>query len=199
VIFTETAVQGAFVIDIERRADERGFFARAWCQREFEDRGLKPALAQVNFSFNVRKGCLRGMHYQARPYEEVKVVSCTRGAIYDVVVDLRHASPSYLQWSWVELTAENHRMLYVPEGCAHGFQTLADGSEVLYLMSQFHSPEHARGVRHDDRALGISWPLAVSDISDADRSWPDYEPGPDCRARPDDKPREVRFSSVPSR
>jgi dTDP-4-dehydrorhamnose 3,5-epimerase len=174
MIFTETRVQGAHVIDLERRADERGFFARLWCQREFEAQGLTARLTQVNISSNVRKGTLRGMHFQIGPHEEAKVVSCSRGAICDVVLDLRRASPTYLRWDAVELNANNRRMLYIPEGCAHGFQSLADDAELLYLMSEFYSPEHARGVRYNDPAFDIHWPLPVAAISDADRTWPDY-------------------------
>jgi dTDP-4-dehydrorhamnose 3,5-epimerase len=173
--FTQTLVSGAYVIDLEPRIDERGSFARAWCQREFEAHGLTARLAQVNVSSNVRKGTLRGMHYQVGPREEAKVVSCARGAIYDVVLDLRRDSPTYLRWDAVELTARNRRMLYIPEGCAHGFQTLAADAELLYLMSEFYSPEHACGVRYNDRAFDIRWPLAVASISDTDRTWPDYE------------------------
>jgi len=175
MIFTETRVKGAFVIDLERRTDHRGLFARVWCQHEFEARGLTARLAQVNVSFNPFKGTLRGMHLQASPHEEAKVVSCTRGAIYDVVLDLRQGSPTYLRWDAVELTDANRRMLYVHAGCAHGFQTLEDETGLLYLMSEFYSPEDARGVRYDDPAFGIRWPLAVESISDRDRAWPDYE------------------------
>ena len=181
MIFTETAVRGAYVLDLERRSDTRGFFARAWCAKEFEAHGLTPRLAQVNVSANVRKGTLRGMHYQRPPHREAKVVSCIRGAIYDVVLDLRRVSPTYLRWAAAELTAESHRMLYVPEGCAHGFQTLMDGAEVLYLMSEFYAPGHAAGVRYDDPAFAIEWPLPVACISDADRAWPDYVSRPDLR------------------
>jgi dTDP-4-dehydrorhamnose 3,5-epimerase len=178
MIFTETRVQGAYVIDLERRADDRGFFARAWCQEEFERHGLNPRVVQVNVSLNKRKGTVRGMHFQLWPFEEAKVVRCTKGAIFDVVVDLRIDSPTHSRWAAVELTAANHRMLYVPEGCAHGFQTLTDDAELLYLMSETYAPEHARGVRHDDPKFGIQWPLPVENISDADRAWPDYRPGP---------------------
>jgi dTDP-4-dehydrorhamnose 3,5-epimerase len=174
MIFTKTRVKSALVIDLERRVDERGAFARVWCQKDCEAQGLVPRLAQVNVSWNVRKGTLRGMHFQLSPHAEAKVVSCTRGAIYDVVLDLRRDSPTYLVWDAVELNAGNRRMLYIPEGCAHGFQTLEDETELLYLMSEFYSPEHARGVRHNDPAFGIRWPLPVASISEADRLWPDY-------------------------
>jgi dTDP-4-dehydrorhamnose 3,5-epimerase len=185
MFFTQIRVAGAYVLDLERRTDDRGYFARAWCQGEFESRGLTGRLAQVNVSGNARKGTVRGMHYQISPYQEAKVVSCTRGGIYDVVVDLRPESPTHRCWAAVELTAGNRRMLYVPEGCAHGYQTLADDTELLYLMSEFYSPEHARGVRYDDPAFGIEWPLAVGALSDADRSWPDYQAGLESPANVD--------------
>jgi dTDP-4-dehydrorhamnose 3,5-epimerase len=171
--FVETRVQGAFIIDLERRADQRGYFARAWCKQEFEAHGLTARITQVNVSQNAHKGTLRGMHYQAH-VPEAKVVSCTKGSIHDVVLDLRRDSPTYLLWAAVQLTAENRRMLYVPEGVAHGFQTLSDDTELLYFMSEFYVPEYARGVRYDDPAFGIVWPLQVTTISDADRAWPDY-------------------------
>jgi dTDP-4-dehydrorhamnose 3,5-epimerase len=173
--FTRTTVCMSFVIDLERRSDQRGFFARTWCQKEFQAQGLSARVVQMSMSYNARKGTLRGMHYQLHPHEETRIVSCTRGAIYDVVLDLRCDSPTYLQWAAAELTAENHRMLYIPEGCAHGFQTLADDAEVLYLMNEFYSPEHQRGVRYNDPAFNIQWPLAVGVISPADRTWPDYQ------------------------
>ncbi|MBI3408487.1 MAG: dTDP-4-dehydrorhamnose 3,5-epimerase [Planctomycetes bacterium] len=176
MIFTNTIVQGAPFIDLERRADQRGFFARAWCRREFEAQGLNARMVQVNISQNVHKGTLRGMHFQAEPHGEAKIVSCTKGAIYDVVLDVRPNSPSFLKWAAVKLDADNHRMLFIPEGCAHGFQSLTDDAEVLYLMSEYYSSEHSRGLRHDDPAFGIDWPLAVTSISDADRSWPSFDP-----------------------
>jgi dTDP-4-dehydrorhamnose 3,5-epimerase len=173
--FQQTDVEMAFLIDLERRSDSRGFFARMWCRQEFAAHGLCARLAQINLSGNLRKGTLRGMHFQRQPHGEVKVVSCTRGAIYDVVLDLRSDSPTYMRWAAVHLTAENHSMLYVPEGCAHGFQTLTDDSEVLYLMSEFHSPAHAMGVRFDDPSFDIKWPLRVESISETDLEWPDYQ------------------------
>jgi dTDP-4-dehydrorhamnose 3,5-epimerase len=176
MIFAETRVRGAFVIELERRTDERGCFARAWCQREFEAQGLVTRLVQINISHNIHRGTLRGMHFQLSPYEEAKVVSCTQGAIFDVVLDLRPNSPTYLAWAAEKLTAENRRALYIPEGCAHGFQTLMADTQVLYLMSEFYAPSHGRGVRYDDQVFGIEWPLEVACIADADRSWPDYQP-----------------------
>jgi len=159
VIFTETPLQGAYVIDLERREDERGFFARSWCQEEFAQHGLEMRLAQCNISYNAHKGTLRGMHYQAEPYPEAKVVRCTMGAIYDVIIDLRPNSGTFKQWFSVELTAANRRALFIPIGSAHGFQTLVDNTEVFYQMSESFHPECARGVRWDDPAFGIEWPI----------------------------------------
>ncbi len=170
----ETPVVGAYIVEIERRADARGFFARAWCQREFQDAGLDAGLVQVNVAFNLRAGTLRGMHFQRAPLEETKVVRCTRGAVYDVALDLRPDSPTFRRWAAAELTADNHRMLYVPRGCAHGYQTLADDSEVCYQTSQVYAPELATGVRYDDPAFEIRWPLAVTVLSEADRGWPAF-------------------------
>jgi dTDP-4-dehydrorhamnose 3,5-epimerase len=174
VIFTETGIEGAYVVDIEPREDDRGFFARAWCRREFEDAGLNADLVQINLARSYRMGTLRGMHYQGAPHAEVKLARCTRGAIYDVAVDLRPESPTFRRWFGLELTADNHRMLYVPEGFAHGYQTLTDDAEMCYQTSQFYDSASAGGVRYDDPAFGIDWPLPVSVISEADRSWPDF-------------------------
>jgi len=174
MIFTETTLRGAFLIDIERHEDERGFFARSWCRREFEAHGLNPEIAQCNVSFNVRKGTLRGMHYQIEPSEEAKLVRCTRGALCDVIVDLRPDSPSFKQHVSEVLTAENRRMLFVPEGFAHGFLTLEDATEVLYQMSEYHVPERGRGFRWNDPAFGIAWPAEVVVISERDRDYPDF-------------------------
>jgi dTDP-4-dehydrorhamnose 3,5-epimerase len=176
VRFTETKVEGAFLIEPEPIADERGFFARTWCREEFQANGLNPALAQANVSFNHRKGTLRGLHYQAAPHQEAKLVRCTRGAIWDVVVDLRPGSPSYLGWAGAELTDGNRAMLYVPEGCAHGFLTLTDAAEVAYQMSAPYAPDAARGVRWDDPAFGIEWPGEVVVINQRDASYPYLEP-----------------------
>ena len=175
MIFVETRLKGAFIIEPERIEDERGFFARTWCQHEFEARGLNARLAQCNISFNTMKGTLRGMHYQIAPHEETKLVRCTMGAIYDVIVDLRPASPTFKQWEAVELTAGNRRMLYIPGGFAHGFQTLGDETEVFYQMSEFYHPGSSRGARWNDPAFGIAWPLTISTISQRDRSYPLYE------------------------
>jgi len=175
VIFAETKLEGAFVIEPERLGDERGFFARTWCRREFEAHGLNPRLVQCNVSFNRKKGTLRGMHYQAAPHEEAKLVRCTMGAIYDVIIDLRPDSPTFRQWTAVELTEDNRCMLYVPEGFAHGFQTLENDTEVLYQMSEFYHPESARGVRWDDPAFGIEWPIEQLTISSRDRSYDRFD------------------------
>lgn len=176
MIFRETDLKGAFVIETEPIEDERGFFARTWCHREFEAHGLKVAWVQGNISGNHRKGTLRGMHYQAAPHSEVKLVRCTSGCLYDVIVDLRPDSPTYLKHIGVELSSRNRRMLYIPEGMAHGFQTLEDNTEMFYLMSAFYAPESGRGVRWNDPMLSIQWPLAGRIISARDESFPDYRP-----------------------
>jgi dTDP-4-dehydrorhamnose 3,5-epimerase len=175
MIFHETKLQGVFEIELDLKVDVRGFFARTWCRNEFEDRGLNPRLAQCNLSFNACKGTLRGLHYQAEPHAEAKLVRCTRGAIFDVVVDLRPESPAFKNWIAVVLTASNRHMVYVPERCAHGFLTLEDETEVSYQMSEFYHPESARGVRWDDVAFRIIWPAAAQTISDRDRTYPDFE------------------------
>jgi dTDP-4-dehydrorhamnose 3,5-epimerase len=174
--FTETKVAGAFLIEPEPIADERGFFARTWCREEFADHGLVPDLAQANISFNHRQGTLRGLHYQAAPHAEAKLVRSTRGAIWDLALDLRRDSPTYLAWFGAELSDENRAMLYVPEGCAHGFLTLTDDAEVAYQMSAPYAPEAARGVRFDDPAFGIEWPGEVVVINERDRTYPDFAP-----------------------
>ncbi len=171
MIFTETRLKGAHIIDIERRCDDRGFFGRSFCQNEFASHGLKTAVAQCNVSFNTKKGTLRGMHFQLPPRAEAKLVRCTRGAIYDVIIDLRPESPTYCEWISVELTADNCRMLYIPEGWAHGFQTLENDSEVFYQMFEFYAPDQARGVRWDDPAFGITWPIPNPVISEKDRTY----------------------------
>lgn len=174
MIFTPIWVQGVFVIEPELHEDERGFFARTFCQNEFATHGLKPVIAQSNISFNRRAGTLRGMHYQAAPYEEAKLVRCTRGVIYDVALDLRPTSPTYRQWFAVELSAENRKMLYIPEGLAHGFQSLIDNTEVLYQMSEFYHPEAACGVRWNDPAFEIKWPISNPTLSYRDQSYTDW-------------------------
>jgi len=176
MLFTETDLQGAFVIDLEKVDDERGYFARAWCAREFGEHGLSTRIAQGNLSFNKHKATLRGMHYQVEPYAEVKLVRCVRGALLDVIIDLRPDAPTYKQWIGVELSAANGRMLYVPEGFAHGFQTLEDDTEAFYLVSEFYTPDAERGVRWDDPEFGIKWPHTNGlTISDKDASWPTFK------------------------
>jgi dTDP-4-dehydrorhamnose 3,5-epimerase len=177
MLFSETRLKGAFVVDLERHQDDRGFFARSWCQREFEAHGLNAELAQCNISRNRTKGTLRGLHYQAAPYEETKLVRCTRGAIYDVIVDLRAESDTFLQHVAVVLSAANQRSLYVPAGIAHGFQTLEDESDVFYQMSAFYEPAAARGVRWNDSRFGIEWPGRVTAISERDLTYPDFASG----------------------
>jgi dTDP-4-dehydrorhamnose 3,5-epimerase len=173
--FVETKLRGVVEIHLDLKVDERGFFARSWCQKEYESRGLNPKLVQCNVSYNARKGTLRGIHYQKAPYREAKLVRCTRGAIYDVAVDLRPDSPTFKEWVAAVLTAENRHMLYVPEGCGHGFLTLEDGSEVFYQMSEFYMADCGRGVRWNDPAFGIAWPAEVRAISERDRTYPDFE------------------------
>jgi len=175
MIFIETKLAGAFIIKPELHQDERGFFARTWCQHEFRQHGLNPNLAQCNLSFNEKKGTLRGMHFQIAPYAEAKLVRCTMGAIYDVLIDLRPDSPTFKQWVAVELTSQNRNMVYIPEGFAHGFQTLVDQSEVFYQMAEFYHPASARGVRWNDPAFQIEWPINDPVISFKDRSYLDYE------------------------
>jgi len=175
MIFHESKLPGAFEIELELKPDERGFFARSWCEREFEENGLNPRLVQSSVSFSSRKGTLRGIHYQETPHAEAKVVRCTRGGIYDVVVDLRPDSPAYKEWIAVVLTAEKRNMVYVPEGCAHGFLTLEDETEVFYQMSETYCAESARGVRWNDPAFRIAWPDTVEVISERDRTYPDFE------------------------
>ena len=201
MIFTETKLKGAFIIELQKLEDDRGFFARSWCQREFEAHGLNTRLVQCNISFNLKKGTLRGMHYQAAPYEEAKLVRCTRGAIYDVIIDIRPDSATYCQWIAVELTAHDslltapssqlaaygpklpghHGMLYIPKGFAHGFITLMDDTEVFYQMSEFYAPEYARGVRWNDPTYQIQWPGEVKVISDRDNTYPDFGAYPETK------------------
>ena len=169
--YTETTLPGVLIVDLERHEDERGFFARMWCHQELAERGLNPNLAQCSISYNRHKGTVRGMHYQAEPHPEAKFVQCIRGAIFDVALDLRPSSPTNGKWFATELTADNRRMLYLPEGCAHGFQTLCDDCDVLYFISTPFRPDLSRGVRWDDPAFGIIWPLPVSAISRRDQDY----------------------------
>jgi dTDP-4-dehydrorhamnose 3,5-epimerase len=177
MIFHATKLPGVFEIDVELKTDERGSFARTWCEREFETNGLDVALVQCSTSFNTHKGTLRGMHYQAAPYAEAKLVRCTQGAIYDVVLDLRAESSTFKQWTGVMLTAENRKMIYVPPYCAHGFLTLEDRSEVFYQMSGFYCEDAARGVRWNDPEFGIVWPQNMEIISERDRTYSGFLSG----------------------
>lgn len=171
---TATPLAGAYIVDLDRISDDRGFFARTYCRSVFTEKGLNPNLAQCNISFNKKRGTLRGMHYQKAPYAEAKLVRCTQGAIFDVIVDLRIDSRTYTQWYGVELTAENRKAFYIPEGFAHGFLTLDDNTEILYQMSEFYHSECATGFRHDDPAFAIEWPEEVLVISERDANYTDF-------------------------
>lgn len=172
--FVKTRIDDVFIIEPDTETDDGGFCARSWCQHEFEFLGLNKKPVQSNISFNKKRGTLRGLHYQADPYAEAKLVRCTLGAVYDVAVDLRPSSLTYLQWMSVELTQKNRRLLYVPEGFAHGFMTLRDNTEVFYQMTQFYMPEFSRGIRWDDPLFDIRWPMKVSAVSEKDRQYPDF-------------------------
>ncbi|MCL4179688.1 MAG: dTDP-4-dehydrorhamnose 3,5-epimerase [Verrucomicrobia bacterium] len=172
--FTETAVTGVWLVELDLVSDDRGWFARTWCAREFEQRGLNSRLVQCNASFNARRGTLRGMHWQIPPHAETKLVRCVRGRIYDVVMDIRRDSPTYCQWCAFELAEGSGQLLYIPEGVAHGFLSLTDETEVLYQMSEVYAPDLARGIRWDDPAFGIAWPLLNPILSERDRSYPDF-------------------------
>jgi dTDP-4-dehydrorhamnose 3,5-epimerase len=175
VKFTATNLKDVFVVELEEIADSRGFFARSFCGKEFEKHGLKPTVAQGNLSFNHKKGTIRGMHYSARPVTETKLVRCTAGAVYDAIVDMRPESPTYLQHFGIELSAQNRKALYVPEMFAHGYLTLTDGAEVVYQVGDFYQPGYERGLRYDDPALGIKWPIPVEVISDKDSKWAPFK------------------------
>lgn len=176
MIFKETGLKGAYIIELEKLEDERGFFARSFCQREFQEHGLNTRIAQCNVSYNKKKGTLRGMHYQAKPFEEDKLVSCIRGTIYDVIIDLRPNSTTYGNWFASELRADSYKIIYIPKGFAHGFQTVDDDTIVYYQMSEFYVPEYAQGVRWDDPAFGIKWPYATPAIvSEKDSSYEDFK------------------------
>jgi len=174
MIFLKTTLNSAYLIELEKHEDERGYFARSWCETEFRDHGLNTRIAQCSVSLNLRKGTLRGMHYQAKPFEEAKLVRCTRGSLFDVIIDIRQGSPTYLEHLGVKLTQDNGRMLYVPEGFAHGFLTLTDQTEVFYQISEFYAPDHAGGFRWNDPAFKIAWPGEIAVISDRDRRYPDF-------------------------
>jgi dTDP-4-dehydrorhamnose 3,5-epimerase len=171
MIFSETELSGAYIIDLDRHTDDRGFFARIFCQNEFREHGLEPVVAQANVGFNQRRGTLRGMHFQYPPKAETKYVRCTRGAVLDVIVDLRPESPTYLRHTTVELSAENGRGIYIPRRFAHGYQALADGTETTYMLGEFYSPLDEGGLRYDDPRLGIEWPLPVAELSPKDHGW----------------------------
>lgn len=173
--FTQTGIEGAFVIEIEPHLDDRGFFARAWCRREFEKRGIQFEFVQANIAFSKEKGTLRGMHFQNAPHAEAKFLRCVKGEIFDVIIDLRPDSPTFKHWFGIELTAENHKIIFIPEGFAHGYLTTAADTEVFYLVSAFYSPDAEGGVRWDDPAFGIEWPMVGNlTMSEKDRSWPDF-------------------------
>lgn len=174
MIFTETKLKGAFILEIKKLEDERGFFGRSWCANELGEHGLKSDIKQVNTSLSLKKGTIRGMHYQNDPFQETKLVRCTRGAIYDVIIDLRKNSPTYKQWMGVELTQDNYKMLYVPEDFAHGFITLEDNCEVSYLVTQFYTPGAESGIRWDDPSFNIQWPIRPTVISEKDKNHPSY-------------------------
>ncbi len=172
MLFQETKLKGAFLVDLDKKIDQRGFFARAYCAREFSERGLSSTMVQANLSFNEKRGTVRGMHYAMAPASEPKFVRCVRGAIWDVIVDLRPGSPTYLQHVAFELSAENRLAIYIPDMFAHGNQTLVDGSELLYLMGEFYAAGQERGLRYNDPVLGIPWPLPVTVVSEKDATWP---------------------------
>jgi dTDP-4-dehydrorhamnose 3,5-epimerase len=174
--FIETPLKGVFVIELEKRGDDRGFFARAFCEREFEQHGLNPKIVQMNNSLSTQRGTLRGIHYQLPPKAEDKTFRCLRGSLYDVIVDLRLGSPTFLKHFTIELTAENRKMVHVPQGCANSFMTLEDNTEILYFTSEYYSPENERGIRYNDPALGIKWPMEPVVISDKDKNHPDFKP-----------------------
>ena len=174
--FVDTPLQDARVVELEPIGDQRGFFSRAFCQREFDQAGLSPVVAQCNISTNTKKGTLRGMHYQVAPATEAKLVRCIRGAIYDVIIDMRQGSPTYLEHFGIELTDQNRSALWVPPMFAHGYQALSEETEIFYLVNEFYSPGHEQGLRHDDPHFGIEWPIEVTELSDKDRSWQLFDP-----------------------
>lgn len=175
MIFNKTEFNGVFIIEIEKQIDERGFFARTWDKKKFEEYGLNSKLVQCNVSFNKKKGVLRGMHYQITPYEEAKLIRCTKGKIFDVIIDLRPKSNTFRQWFGVEISDENYKILYVPEGFAHGFQTLEDNTEVFYQMSEIYMPDYVRGIRYNDSIFDIKWPITPAIISEKDRIYPSFK------------------------
>lgn len=176
MIFTETELKGAFTLEIKQLSDERGFFGRSWCKREMEEHGLNGNVVQANTSCSKKKGTIRGMHYQMHPYEETKLIRCTRGAIYDVIIDLRKESPTFMKWFGTELTESNYKMMYIPERFAHGFVTLTDDAEVTYLVTQYYTPGAEGGIRYDDPMFNINWPVPVQMVSEKDSNHPDFNP-----------------------
>ncbi|MDB9313052.1 dTDP-4-dehydrorhamnose 3,5-epimerase [Spirulina sp. CS-785/01] len=176
MLFQEIPLKGAYIVDLDFKKDERGFFARSYCWDEFEQNGLNPCIVQCNISFNLKKGTVRGMHFQRKPKPEPKLVRCDQGSIYDVIIDLRYNSPTYCQWFGMELDSRSYRSIYIPDGFAHGFQTLEDNSQVFYQMGERYAPEYASGVRWNDNAFSIVWPLPVTCISSKDNSYPNFIP-----------------------
>jgi dTDP-4-dehydrorhamnose 3,5-epimerase len=174
MIFNETIIKGSYVVDIKKIGDSRGFFGRAFCEKEFSEIGISAKISQANLSRTSLKGTIRGMHFQTKPYEEMKAVRCIRGSLFDVVLDLRPESETYLKWFGLELTQDNHTMLIIPEGCGHGFQTLQNDTEAFYLVSSEYSAEHESGYRWNDPAFNIKWPMEVREISDKDKNWKDF-------------------------
>lgn len=174
MLFTQTPLQGAYVIEINKIGDDRGFFGRSWCRKEMQQAGLDTDMAQINTSLSRQRGTLRGLHFQLAPFQENKMIRCTRGAVFDVIVDLRPESPTFRQWFGIELTADNHKALYSPKGFAQGFITLQDDTEITYFASEFYAPGKDRGVRYNDPQFGIQWPLPPVVISDKDQNWPDF-------------------------
>ncbi len=175
MIFKETKLKGAFIVEVKKIEDDRGFFGRAWCKQEFEEHGLNGNIVQLNTSLTKEKGTIRGLHYQVDPYQEVKFIRCTRGRIWDVMIDLRPDSPTFMQWVGTELSADNYKMAYVPENFAHGFVSLEDNSEVYYPVTAFYTPGSERGIRWDDPAFNIDWPIGIRIVSDKDNSHPDFD------------------------
>jgi len=173
--FTKGSIAGAYIIDLQVHGDTRGFFARTFCSDAFAEHGLATSMVQMNMSYSAQKGTLRGLHYQVAPHDEAKLIRCTRGAVYDVVADVRPDSPTFLQWMGVHLSASNRRMVYVPEGCAHGFLTLSDNAEVFYPVSAAYAPDAERGLRYNDPAFDITWPAPVRLVSEKDQAWPDFD------------------------
>jgi dTDP-4-dehydrorhamnose 3,5-epimerase len=180
--YTPSPLNGACLIDLEKRGDDRGFFARVFCEKEFAAQGLETRFVQANTSLSAQRGTLRGMHYQISPSAEVKIVRCVRGRVFDVILDLRPSSATFGQWFGAELTADNHTMMYVPRGFAHGFITLSNDAELFYLVSAFYAPQDERGVRYNDPRFSIKWPLPPAEMSEKDRSWPDFDPAWHCPA-----------------